>query len=113
MSFEKRLLESVTAARAAALAAKEIAAQGEAESGFASALGALLASVERHPELTADESVHLLSEQLGAAESKIAKSREFYNDTVTAYNTLVGTLPMLLIAKTFGFASCPRFISQA
>ena len=58
---------------------------------------------EAYPELKANQNFALLQEELSKTEDKIAFSRQFYNDTVQMYNTLVMTFPTNLFAKIFGF----------
>ena len=44
-----------------------------------------------------------LQEELTSTENRIAFSRQFYNDEVARYNTLIQSLPTNLIANNFGF----------
>ena len=40
---------------------------------------------------------------VGGRESKIAYTRQFFNDTVLAFNTLIQSFPSNVIANSFGF----------
>ena len=62
-----------------------------------------MAVAENYPELKANENFLALQEELTGTESKIAFARQFYNDQVMLLNTLIGSFPSNMIAKTFGF----------
>ena len=44
-----------------------------------------------------------LQEELRSTEDKIAYARQFYNDSVTRYNTKIQTIPTNIIASIFNF----------
>lgn len=100
---EKEVFEKVTEARAAGINAGDPKTQGEAENMISGALKSLFAVAEAYPELKANENFKMLQEELSGTESKIAYSRQFYNDTVMAYNTLIQSFPANMIASSFGF----------
>ncbi len=79
MSYEQETLTNVTQARAAAVAAgaQGPAAQAAAESGLTQALRSLFAVVENYPDLTANQNVMSLQEELTATENKISFARQF------------------------------------
>ena len=102
-AHEKEVFENVTKARNAGINASNVKDQGEAENMISGALKSLFAVAEAYPELKANENFMMLQEELAGTESKIAYSRQFYNDTVMAYNTLIQTFPTNLIANSFSF----------
>ncbi|MGA1647168.1 MAG: LemA family protein [Candidatus Limnocylindrus sp.] len=107
MGFEKGVLESVTAARAAAVnagATGNTAAQAKAENMLTSSLRTLFANVEAYPTLKSNENVIQLQEQLTSTENQIGFSRQHYNTSVLSYNNSVQSFPGLLFAGVFGFA---------
>jgi LemA protein len=55
----------------------------------------------------------MLQEELSGTESKIAYARQFYNDNVMAYNTLIQSFPANLLAGMFGFAAREYFEIEA
>ena len=59
--------------------------------------------VENYPDLKANQNVLALQEELTATENKISFARQFYNDSVYAYNTRIQSLPYNIIAGLFGF----------
>lgn len=111
---EAPTLAAVVAARRHALGAEQAAA---AQPMSASALGALagaeqvldgalrhlLAVVDQHPELKADEAMIGLTEELLSIEKRVGYARQAYNDQVQAYNEAVGHFPALVLARMLGF----------
>ncbi len=102
-SHERDLFERVTRARARALDATAIPDQAQAENQITTGLRQLLAVAEAYPDLKANQNFLALQEELTGTESKIAYSRQFYNDQVMRLNTLVKSFPANLIAEPFGF----------
>jgi LemA protein len=120
--FEKSTLEAVVNARAKATSmqvnAEDLtpeklqqfqAAQGE----LSQALGRLLVSVERYPELKANQNFRDLQAQLEGTENRISTERRRYNQAVTAYNKKVRTFPNTLFAGLFGFDRKDQFEADA
>ncbi|WP_426416712.1 LemA family protein [Aestuariirhabdus sp. LZHN29] len=73
-----------------------------AESALLGALQGLSVTVEQYPDLKADETMHRLMEELQSTENRVAKSRQFYNDSVTVYNIYRASFPQLMFAGSFG-----------
>ena len=67
-----------------------------------SALRGLFGLAERYPELKADAGYRDLMAELSQTETKIALARAFFNESVTAYNDRVQTLPDAIVAKLAG-----------
>jgi LemA protein len=112
-THEKETLERVIAARARATSATTPAQSIKAEGELSSALARLLVVTENYPELKANTNFTSLMEELTSTENRVAYARQFYNDTVTKYNTQVQTFPTVLIAATFGFKEEPFFETPA
>jgi LemA protein len=108
-AHEKEVFEKVTQARASMASATTVAQQGEAQNQISQALKSLFAVAEAYPELKANENFMMLQEELSGTESKIAYARQFYNDTVMAYNTLIQSFPANMIAGPFGFVQRDYF----
>ena len=104
-SHEREVFEHVTEARAGAMAAEGVDQQVQAENAITGGLRQLFAVAENYPELKANQNFLALQEELTGTESKIAYARQFYNDQVMKLNTLVGSFPSNLVAKTFGFTT--------
>jgi LemA protein len=97
------VFENVTLARSRAIDANAVSDQADAENQVTRGLRQLMAVAENYPELKANENFLALQEELTGTESKIAFARQFYNDQVMLLNTLIGSFPSSVIAKTFGF----------
>ncbi len=103
MEFEKETLERVIKARQQAIDVSGVKAQAQAENFLTQSLRQLFALVENYPDLKANQNMLSLQEELTSTENRIAFSRQFYNDEVARYNTLIQSLPTNLIANNFGF----------
>ncbi len=103
MKHEKSVLENVTKARSALMGAGSMAAKAKAENMLEGALKSLFAVSEAYPKLQANENFMQLQEELSGTESKIAYARQFYNDSVLEFNTLLQTFPTNFIGKWFSF----------
>jgi LemA protein len=102
-THERELFEQVTRARTQAIEAGTVGDQANAERQVTQSLGRLLAVAEAYPQLRANENFLALQEELTATESKIAFARQFYNDQVMRYNTLIQQFPSVIIARMTGF----------
>jgi LemA protein len=114
MNHERQTLEAVTQARSNAMrSGADVAARATAEMALTGAVGNLLMSVERYPELKASENFMLLQEQLTSTENRIAFSRQHYNETVRQFNTAIAEFPRNLVASMFGFSGAQMFAAEA
>jgi len=109
---EKATLEGVTQARNMAMNAGNIQEQMQAENMLSGALRSLFAVAEAYPELKANTNFMQLQAELTDTESKIAFSRQFYNDTVQKFNTKIELFPTNLVAGMLGFAMVDYFNLQ-
>lgn len=110
-SHERTVFERVTEARAKAIAAGSVAQQGQAENMLTQALRSLFAVAEAYPQLRANENFQKLQEELSETESKIAFSRQFYNDTVMQYDNMREAFPTNFVARLAAFG--PREYFEA
>ena len=108
-SHEKEVFQKVTEARAKAINASGVMAQGQADNALTGALKSLFAVAENYPDLKANQNFLMLQEELSGTESKIAYSRQFYNDTMITYDTTRETFPSNIIANLFGFGEREYF----
>jgi LemA protein len=107
--FEKSTLEAVIAARAKATsiqATPELVNDPAAfkkfeaaQSELSSALSRLLVTVEKYPELKANQNFRDLQAQLEGTENRIAVARKRYIESVAEYNKLVRYFPTNLTAR--------------
>lgn len=109
--FESTVLENITGARTAALAAKSQppATRQVPEQTLTTALTTLLALAESNPVLGTTVNFRDLQEELSNTEDRIAASRSFYNQNVEDYNSLRLTFPLRLIAAPLGFRPAAYF----
>ena len=121
-NFEQDTLTKVVEARAKATSmqvtpetlnnpeafAKFQAAQGE----LSSALSRLMVTVERYPDLKANQGFRDLRVQLEGTENRITVARNRYIDTIQEYNVLARSFPTNLTAKVFSYAPKPSFTVQ-
>ena len=102
-AHEKEALQAVTDARSRYLSAADTDGQMKASTELSGAVGRLMAVAESYPDLKANQNFLHLQQQLSAMEEKLANYRQFYNDTVLRYDSLLETVPTNLIAKMFHF----------
>jgi len=112
-AHEREVFERVTEARARAIAAGSVAQQAQAENMLTQALRSLFAVAEAYPALRANENFAKLQEELSETESKIAFSRQFYNDTVLQYDNMRESFPTNFIARMAGFGAKEYFEAEA
>ena len=103
MEHEEKTLTEISKAKNMFNEALKIDEKANANDMLTNGLKNIFALAEAYPELKANQNFALLQEELSKTEDKIAYSRQFYNDTVQMYNTLVMTFPTNLFAKIFGF----------
>lgn len=109
MSHEKQTLENVIKARSQATEAKTLGDKIGAENFLTSTLRSLFALVESYPDLKANQNVLKLQEELTTTENRISFSRQFYNDEVMSYNTVIKSIPTNIIAGIANFKPEPLF----
>lgn len=112
LRHEQQTLTAVTAARTAAVQARQVATPDDpnamaqlsgAENALTGSLGRLLAVGESYPELKADQNMRQLAEELTSAENRVAFARQAYNDAVMVYRNKQDTFPSNLVASMFSF----------
>ena len=81
----------------------------ELNNQLSQALKTIMAVSENYPELKANQNFLDLSAELSNTENKISYSRQFYNDSVTIYNTKLQVFPSNIIAGMFNFTARDLF----
>ncbi|MBU0459940.1 MAG: LemA family protein [Nanoarchaeota archaeon] len=102
MKHEKGVLEAVTKARTSLMSGSK-ESKAKASNQITEALKSIFAVAENYPQLKANENFMQLQEELSGTESKIAYARQFYNDSIMAFNEAIQVFPKNLFAKMFGF----------
>lgn len=106
---ERGVLQSVTEARATAMAAQSVEARAGAEQALSLGLGRITALAEQYPELGATENFQRLQAQLAQLEDEIQAARRIYNGNVQAYLTQCQVFPNSIVATRGPFPSKPFF----
>lgn len=121
-AHESETLQAVVEARAKAtsvsidpsnMSAEQIANFQKAQDGVSSALSKLLVTVEKYPDLKANENFKELQAQLEGTENRISVARRDYNDASRQYNTSLRSFPKNILASLFGFEKRAYFEAQA
>ncbi len=107
--FEQETLTQVIEARSKATSVKLDAAAlsnpemfkrfEEAQRGLSSALSRLLVTIERYPDLKANQNYRDLQAQLEGTENRITVARKRYIDSVAEYNKGIRFFPTNLTAR--------------
>jgi LemA protein len=107
---EKGTLESVTKARAEAMANQgRPADQAKSENLLAGALKSLFALSENYPDLKANQNFLDLQNDLSEVEDKIQAARRYYNGSVRDLNVKIDQFPSNLVAGAFKFITADFF----
>ncbi len=116
--FEKGTLTAVIEARAKAtsmtidptnISPEQMAQFQQTQDGLAGALKSLLVTVERYPDLKANQNFLELQAQLEGTENRINVVRDRYNETVNIYDKKIKSFPNVLFAGIMGFKEMERF----
>ena len=109
MTHEKETLEKIAELRTSWANASSVKDKADLDTQLSSTLKTIMAVSENYPDLKANQNFMQLSEELRNTENKIAFSRQFYNDTVTKYNTQLQVFPSNIIAGMFHFTPSDLF----
>ncbi len=93
MQHERAIFDKLSDARGALAAARSVGQRAEAEGQLTKALGGFFAVAENYPDLKANQSFAALQSRISELENSIADRREFYNDSVTLFNTRIQQIP--------------------
>lgn len=116
--FERGTLTDVIEARSRAtqvtvdptnITPEQLAQFQQAQSGVSSALSRLLVTVERYPDIKANQNFLQLQSQLEGTENRINVARDRYNASVREYNTYIRKFPNSMFAGMFGFDQMARY----
>jgi len=119
--FERSTLTSVIEARAKAtsisidpnnVTPEQLAQFNEVQGGLSSALSRLLVTVERYPDLKANQNFLKLQDELTSTENTIQTARTRYNEAINPYNNHVKKFPNSILAGMFDFEGKPYFDAE-
>ena len=105
MTHESDTLAKVTELRTAWAGAKTVDEKAKLDNELSNTLKNIMAVAEAYPDLKANQNFESLQNELTETEDKISYSRQFYNDTVTRYNTKLELFPSNIIAGMFHFTA--------
>ncbi len=103
MKHEKTAIQSVNDARKALMSAKDLPSRIKADQKLEGFLGKLFAIAEAYPDLKANTTFVELQRELASTEDRIAYARQYYNDSILAYNDICRTLPGKVFAQMYGY----------
>lgn len=113
MTHEKETFEKIAGLRTAWANTQSVSEKANIDNELSTALKTIMAVSENYPELKANQNFSELSEELRNTENKISFSRQFYNDTVTIYNTKLQVFPSNIIAGMFNFTARDLFKAES
>lgn len=120
--YEKSTLQAVIEARSKAssiqlnaenMSQEQLQAFTQAQDELGSAISRLMLTIERYPELKANQNFLELQSQLEGTENRITVERQKYNQVVGNFNTQVRRFPKNIIAGMFGFEKKAYFEASA
>lgn len=113
MAHEKGVLTQVTELRTSWTKAQSVGEKAKLDNQLSDTLKTIMALSENYPDLKASQNFSELQEELRATENKISFSRQFYNDSVTMYNTKLEVVPTNIIASMFHFKPEELFVAES
>lgn len=85
----------------------------EVQGGLSGALKSLLVTVERYPDLKANQNFLELQSQLEGTENRINVARDRFNEAVEPYNKHIKTFPNSILASILNFEDMSYFKAEA
>lgn len=113
MAHESETFEKIAQLRTSWANTESVSEKASLDNQLSDALKTIMAVSENYPDLKANQNFSELSEELRNTENKISFSRQFYNDTVTMYNTKLEVFPSNLIAGMFNFKARDLFEAES
>jgi LemA protein len=109
MKHEDSVFAKVAELRTSWANATTVSEKAELDNQLSGALKTIMAVSENYPDLKANQNFSELQEELKNTENKVAYSRQFYNDTVTNFNTKIEIFPNNIFANMFHFTAFEFF----
>jgi LemA protein len=109
MQHERAIFDKLSEARGALVAARSVGQRAAAEGQLTQALGGFFAVAENYPDLKANQSFTALQARISELENSIADRREFYNDSVTLFNTRIQQIPDSWVAGGMNLQAADLF----
>ena len=113
MTHENETFEKIAELRSSWANAETVSEKATLDSQLSDTLKSIMAISEGYPDLKANQNFSELSEELRNTENKISFARQFYNDSVTIYNTKLEVFPSNIIAGMFHFKARDLFNTES
>lgn len=113
MTHESETFEKIASLRTSWANSSTVGEKAKLDGELSGALKTIMAVSENYPELKANTNFSELSEELRNTENKISFSRQFYNDSVTMYNTKLELFPSNIVACMFNFQKRDLFATES
>ena len=113
MTHESETFEKITQLRTSWANSSTVGEKAKLDGELSGALKTIMAVSENYPDLKANTNFSELSEELRNTENKISFSRQFYNDSVTMYNTKLELFPSNIVAGMFNFPKRELFATES
>ncbi len=113
MTHEAETFEKIANLRTSWANSSSVGEKAKLDGELSGALKTIMAVSENYPDLKANTNFSDLSEELRNTENKISFSRQFYNDSVTIYNTKLELFPSSIIANMFNFKAKELFTAES
>ncbi|MBN4070331.1 LemA family protein [Olleya sp. AH-315-F22] len=119
--FERNTLTDVIEARSKAtqttidpsnITPEQLQQFNQAQGGLSSALSRLLVTIERYPELKANQNFLKFQDELVSTENTIQTTRTRFNEAINPYNNHVKKFPNMLLAGLLNFDDKPYFDAE-
>ena len=113
MTHESQTFEKIADLRSSWANAGTVSEKAKLDNELSDTLKTIMAISENYPDLKANQNFSELSEELRNTENKISFARQFYNDSVTIYNTKLEVFPSNIIASIFNFKARDLFNTES
>ena len=113
VKHESETFEKITSLRTSWANSNTVGEKAKLDNELSGALKTIMAVAENYPDLKANQNFSELSEELRNTENKISFSRQFYNDSVTIYNTKLQVFPSNIVAGMFNFTPKELFAADS
>lgn len=110
---EQKIFGDIAEARTRYASGRSAEERVDAANDLEGGLSRLLAVFENYPQISSNQNILALQNQLEGTENRISVERRRYNEEVQGYNTSVDVLPGKLFAGLLGFDKKSYFDAEA
>ncbi|MFV0540186.1 MAG: LemA family protein [Aestuariibaculum sp.] len=103
MKYEEGTLTKLTKLRTDFLNANTIDEKVDISNQMDKTIKSIFAVSENYPDLKSNNNFNLLQQRVSEIEDAIADRREFFNESVTAYNIGINSFPELILSKFMNY----------